>query len=134
MNVLLGIDLQSVDEVEESITRFGKRYTTRLFTEHELDCCRGDTRTTAHGLAGRFAAKEAVMKALGAGDEVLTWRSIEVRRGPGGGPSISLSGAAEQLARRQGVRDFSVSLSHDRGYAVAAVIAEAVPRRFGGVR
>ncbi len=133
-NVLLGIDLQSVDEVEESVTRFGERYTTRLFTEHELDCCRGDSRTIAQGLAGRFAAKEAVIKALGGGEDALPWRSIELRRGLGGAPSICLSGAAEQLARRRGVRDFSVSLSHDRGLAVAAVIAHAAPRRFSGVR
>ena len=123
-----------MDEVEDSIASFGNRYANRLFTEHEVECCRGDVRTTANGFAGRFAAKEAVMKALGAGDEAVPWKSIEVRRNASGAPSIVLSGVAADLARRRGVSDLSVSLSHDRGFAVAAVVAQSTPRRGGRPR
>ncbi|MGA7834241.1 MAG: 4'-phosphopantetheinyl transferase superfamily protein, partial [Acidimicrobiales bacterium] len=110
------------------------RYTHRLFTEHELESCGEDPATSASGLAGRFAAKEAVLKVLDLGEVVPSWKAIEVHRGTTGRPQIILSGDAAAIAHRQGVRDMSVSLSHAGGIATAAVVARVSPRRFGGRR
>lgn len=132
MKVLVGIDIQPIDEVEESLRNFGARYRRLLFTNNELEYC-GDTPSTALSLAARFAAKEAVLKILDTEEVVPSWRSIEVTRTKGGRPKIVLHGAAADLARRQGIGDISVSLSHGGGFATAAVVAPVVdePERNG---
>lgn len=126
--VLIGVDVQAIDDVQRSVADFGDRYLDRVYTNHELDSCRGEPGVAAGSLAARFAAKEAVMKVLDAGDESPEWRSIEVRRRGSGQPEIVLYGTAAELARRKGVEEFSVSLSHDGGVAVATVIAMATRR------
>lgn len=122
MNVLVGIDIQPIDEVEDSLRQFGARYRRLLFTDEELACC-GDGPATAASLAARFAAKEAVLKILDAQEKVPPWRTIEVRRTAGGRPTIMLHGVAADIARYQGIHDISVSLSHGGGIAAAAVVA-----------
>ena len=121
---LIGTDFQPIDEVEHSLETFGDRYRRRLFTDHELACC-GDGPRTASRLAERFAAKEAVMKILEAGELVPTWKSIEVRCSASGQPEIVLYGGAAALARSQGVHGLSLSLSHAGGIAAATVVATA---------
>jgi holo-[acyl-carrier protein] synthase len=120
--VLVGVDIQPIDEVEDSLREFGSRYRHLLFTDDELACC-GHNAATASSLAARFAAKEAVMKILDTREVVPPWRSIEVRRARGRRPEIQLHGVAAELARRQGIHDISVSLSHGGGVAMAAVVA-----------
>jgi holo-[acyl-carrier protein] synthase len=122
MKALVGIDIQPIDEVRHSLEIFGDRYRRRLFTEHELASC-GDNRATASRLAERFAAKEAVLKILDTTEMVPPWRSIEVRSALGGGPEIALHDTAANLARRQGIDSFSVSISHDNRIAAATVVA-----------
>ncbi len=73
-----GIDVATVADVADSLARFGERYVERLFTRHEVESCSGTPAVTAAGLAARFAAKEATVKALGWEDAPLDWRSIEV--------------------------------------------------------
>jgi len=121
--VRVGLDLQSIEDVEQSMKDFGSRYTRRIFTEHEIESCQGNARVIASGLASRFAAKEAVMKVLNMDNDAPGWKSIEVRRHHSGRPDIVLYGDAAQMARRQHIEGFSVSLSHDGGVAAAAVIA-----------
>ena len=82
----------------------------------------GERRSDLPGLAARFAAKEAVAKALGAPGGVR-WHDVEVRRGAAGRPVLSLTGTARDVADRQGVDAWHVSLSHDAGVAVAFVVA-----------
>jgi holo-[acyl-carrier protein] synthase len=127
VNVLVGIDVQAIDEVETSVRLFGDRYTRRLFTEHEVHCCGENPLTAASGLAARFAAKEAVLKILDTREAAPSWKTIEVRRGEGGRPEIVLSGETAELARRQGVSAISLSLSHGGGIATAAVVAQVSP-------
>lgn len=129
--VLIGIDAQSIDDVESSLRSYGSRYLSRVYTEHEQESCQGESRVAAGGLAARFAAKEAVIKLLGGGDEGHDWRSIEVHRAPSGRPEIRLHGRAAEDARRMGADAISLSLSHDGNVAVAAVTALA-PRRGRG--
>lgn len=127
--VLIGIDIQPVSEVEESIREFGPRYTRRLFTDHEIESCGERAPTAAIGLAARFAAKEAVIKVLSVGETAPNWKSIEVRREESGRPHIVLSGEAADLAHRQGVSNLSLSISHAGGLATAAVVAQSSTRR-----
>jgi holo-[acyl-carrier protein] synthase len=130
MKVVIGLDVQSIDEVAQSLEEFGPRYTGKLFTEYEVASC-GGTPTSAASLAARFAAKEAVLKVLDTRSIVPSWRSIEVRREENGPPYIALSGEAAEIARRQGVRHLSLSLSHDAGVASAAVVAQVSQLRRG---
>lgn len=122
MNVLVGIDIQPIDEVEDSLRQFGTRYRRLLFTDEELAFC-GDGPATAASLAARFAAKEAVLKILDTQEAVPPWRTIEVRGTAGGRPTIMLHGVAADIAQHQGIHDISVSLSHGGGIAAAAVVA-----------
>jgi holo-[acyl-carrier protein] synthase len=120
MPIAVGIDLVEVDEIEATIHSHGERYLHRIYTDHERHDCAGDPRR----LAARFAAKEATMKALTRSHEPVPWRSIGVRLGVAGAPTLELSGAAAALAEARAVSSLSVSLTHERGVAAAVVVAE----------
>lgn len=118
-----GFDLVEIDRLRQSIERFGERFLARVFTGHERDYCQSQKRCFEH-YAARFAAKEAVMKALGTGwRHGLAWTDIEVRSAPSGQPSIVLHGVAAARAKQLGVADWLVSLSHTGRSAAASVIA-----------
>ncbi|MEA2403456.1 MAG: holo-[acyl-carrier protein] synthase [Thermoleophilaceae bacterium] len=120
----VGIDLVAVASVEEAIEAHGDHYLTRIYTEHELADCRVDGTVDAERLAGRFAAKEAAMKTLRPGEEaVVPWSSIAVHRRASGWVELELSGPAADLAEQAGIADMSVSLTHERGFAAAVVVA-----------
>jgi holo-[acyl-carrier protein] synthase len=119
----VGIDLCSVRDVAESIERFGDRYLRRVYTEHEVEYCGKDPARSAERFAARFAAKEATVKVLRPRDSWPDWRSIEVRRDPGGWCELSLTGTAAQLARDAAISSLALSLSHDGGMANAVVVA-----------
>ncbi|MFZ0666789.1 MAG: holo-ACP synthase [Acidimicrobiales bacterium] len=119
----VGIDLASVDEVEKSIARFGDRYVKRVFTSHEIDSCDSDGTPDTHGLAARFAAKEATIKVLRPDAVRPDYRSIEVRKHPGGWCEIELSGTAADMAEAAGVRQLALSITHEAGMAAAVVVA-----------
>src|SRR5439155_13937858 len=118
-----GVDLCSVPEVAESVARFGDRYLRRVYTEHELEYCGSDPARSAERLAARFAAKEAVVKVLRPRDARPDWRTIEVRRDPGGWCELSLTGSAARLAREASITSLAVSLSHEGDLANAVVVA-----------
>jgi len=115
-----GIDLIEVQRIESAITRYGNRFLTRVFTARELEYCRGQ----AHQLAARFAAKEAVSKALGTGFNGITWHDIEIVSDTQGKPAIRLIGRAAQRAAQLNLKHFALSLSHTREHAIALVVAE----------
>jgi holo-[acyl-carrier protein] synthase len=121
--IRVGIDLTSIDDVADSVQRFGTRYLRRLFTDHEQACCQGEARAMAAGLAARFAAKEATIKVLRPTDAQPEWTSIEVQRDPGGWCHLHLTRSAAELAERQGITELTVSLSHEAGMAAAVVVA-----------
>lgn len=94
-----------------------------IFTAGELDYCRSRRRATEH-LAARFAAKEAVLKAFGTGiAQRMRWTDVEVCHEPGGRPSVKLDGAVASYARRHGLRDLDVSLTHTDGLAIAHAVS-----------
>ncbi|MBI4201756.1 MAG: holo-ACP synthase [Chloroflexi bacterium] len=116
----VGVDIIEITRIAQTYERFGERFLRRIYTEGEIAYCRG----RAPQLAARFAAKEAMMKALGTGVRGVGWRDIEVVRGRGGAPNLRLHGRAARIAERQGVVESAISLSHSRDYAVASVVIE----------
>jgi holo-[acyl-carrier protein] synthase len=123
MAMLVGADIQDVDEVQLSIQAFGDRYLRRIYTDAELEDCRSSAHQ-AQALASRFAAKEAVFKILSAGNPWASWKEVEVRDLGPGQLAIALSGAAAEQATRQGITTISLSLSQGGGTAMAVVVAE----------
>ncbi len=122
--ISVGVDLVSVTDVRDSVALFGDRYLRRVFTAGELVECQAWADPVPH-LAARFAAKEAVIKALRVEDAQPPWTSMEVRRHPQAGPEIRLTGAAARLAVDRGVGTLSLSLSHEGEMAGAVVVATA---------
>jgi holo-[acyl-carrier protein] synthase len=117
----LGFDLAQVSAIDESLQCFGERFAQRLFTTHELAYADGGRVVRAQRLAARFAAKEAVIKALGLSEAGVDWREIEVVKLSGGSCAISLHGRVAQLASAMGAGPVSLSLSHEGDYAGAVV-------------
>lgn len=118
-----GVDLIEIPRIAGVLERYGARFLRRVFTRGEIDYCRG----RPPNLAARFAAKEAAMKALGTGIRGVNWKDIEVVRRESGAPSIQLHGRAQSRARRLGIIQLSLSLSHSRDYAIAVVVAQCQP-------
>lgn len=114
-----GVDLIDVGRIVSLLDRYGARFARRVFTDRELEACKG----RPERLAARFAAKEAVSKALGTGIGQVAWREIEVVSDSSGRPELRLGGRAGKLAAELGLHLWSVSLSHTQEQAVAFVIA-----------
>ncbi len=117
----VGTDLASVSAVRGALERFGPRYLARVYTAHEVDTC-GATSPDPARLAARFAAKEAVIKVLRPADDPVDLRDIEIHRAPDGSSEVVLHGGAARLARRSGVTDVVVSMSHEADFAVATAL------------
>ncbi len=124
MSLSVGVDIVELPRVERAVERHGQRFLARIYTPQEIARYRG----SLSELAVRFAAKEAVSKALGVGLNHLSvhgigWREVAVLPDPLGKPMVHLSGRARQLAEEQGLHHWAISLSHCREYAVAFVVA-----------
>ncbi|HAU38447.1 MAG TPA: holo-[acyl-carrier-protein] synthase [Phycisphaerales bacterium] len=117
-----GIDMVECARLDEIIARHGERFLQRVFTETELAYCRGKKREIEH-LAGRFAAKEAVLKVLGTGwRNGINWTDIEIRNEPSGQPRVRLSGRCLEIADEMALTKVLVSISHISTHAVATAI------------
>jgi len=119
MELKTGVDLVEIDRLQQTIERYGDRFLQRVFTEKEL----AEVGSNTASLAARFAAKEAVAKALGTGIGIVSWREIEIQRGPAREPRLHLSGKASSLADILGLQTWSISLSHTRTHAIAMAVA-----------
>ena len=120
--VSVGVDIVEIERIARTLARFGDRFLRRVYTESEIAYCR----EKPSRLAARFAAKEAVAKALGVGifwHEGVYWRDVEVVRDYRGKPGIRLHGGALKRAQQEGLTGWALSLSHSREYAVAMVVA-----------
>lgn len=123
MIVGLGLDVIPISRIAAMLARYGARLEQRLFTDDERAYCRGRGVPAQH-FAVRFAAKEALLKAIGA-PSGLRWREIEVLPGPGGAPELRLTGAAADAASARGAVHRHVSLTHAGDVAAAVVVLEA---------
>lgn len=116
--VAAGIDIIEIARIKRTLDDFGERFLRRVFTERERERYRG----RINELAARFAAKEATSKALGTGIIGIRWQEMEVLPNRRGKPVLILHGRAAERARALGLTDFSVSLTHSRGDAMAFVV------------
>jgi holo-[acyl-carrier protein] synthase len=125
MNVIAhGIDLVETSRIAEMLSEHGGRFVERCFTQSERAYADDGARRRAERYAARFAAKEAVLKAIGTGwRDGISWQDVEVRRSPMGEPSIALTGKCAAIATELGILDWRCSLSHTDLYAIASVIA-----------
>jgi holo-[acyl-carrier protein] synthase len=120
----LGVDIAEVNRIAAAIERHGRAFLNRVFTPSEIAYCERH-RNSSERYAGRFAAKEATMKALGTGwARGVRWVDIEVTRLASGQPTVTLRGAAQAHAQRMGVRRASLSITHSGNTAFAQVIFE----------
>ena len=127
MIVSVGVDIVEVERIRKAVddTRFGERLRDRVFTANEINYCEKKWRGRYESYAGRFAAKEAVMKALGRGwGSKVRWLDIEVTRARSGKPGIVLHDKTAQLAEELGIRSWFLSISHTRDHGLAYVIGQ----------
>jgi holo-[acyl-carrier protein] synthase len=127
MIISTGVDLAEVGRIQAAIedARIGKRFRDRVFTADEIAYCEKKQRGKYESYAGRFAAKEAVMKALGRGwGAQVRWLDIEVARARSGKPEIVLHDKTAELAAELGIRRWALSITHTREHGLAFVVAE----------
>ena len=119
MRLATGIDLIEVKRVRDAIAQHGERFLQRVYTRAELEEAGGQVES----LAVRFAAKEAVVKALGCGIGIIGWQDVEIRRSESNQPLLILHGAATSQAQALNLDEWSISLSHTTRHATAIVVA-----------
>ena len=119
MQLRSGVDLIEIERLRNALERHGERFLARIYTPAERELCAGNLAS----LATRFAAKEAVAKALGTGLGAIAWTEIEILRLETGAPVLRLHGKASALAEQLGLSQWSISLSHTREHAIAMVVA-----------
>jgi holo-[acyl-carrier protein] synthase len=124
MIVGIGVDLVKIDRIHRMVQRWGDRFVQRVFTREEAEICFRRA-SPASALALRFAAKEALSKALGLGmRKGIRWRDIEVFNHPSGRPDLKLSGISLQVSEGKGITGIHLSLSDEGDYGVAMVVLE----------
>jgi holo-[acyl-carrier protein] synthase len=127
MVLSVGVDLVEVERIQRALedSRIGTRFRDRVFTAREIQYCDKKRRGRYESYAGRFAAKEAVMKALGRGwGSKVCWLDIEVQRAHSGKPEIILHDKTARLAEQRGIRRWSLSITHTGQHGLAFVTAE----------
>jgi holo-[acyl-carrier protein] synthase len=121
----IGTDIIECLRIAQMIERHGELFLTRVFTPREIEYCSSRKAATQH-YAGRWAAKESILKALGTGwSHGIRWCDMEIRNDAAGKPSVALGGGARDICERLGIGDMLVSISHCRAYATALAIAMA---------
>jgi len=125
MIVGTGIDIAEVSRIAASIERFGRRFLERVFTPGEIQYCESKA-NKAERYAGRFAAKEAAMKAIGTGwNRGVGWHDVEVKPAPGGRPTVAFHGKAAEFFSKLGAVRAQLSITHTNELAMAQVILES---------
>ena len=119
----IGTDIVECLRIAKMIEQHGEQFLTRVYTDWEIRYCRSRKHSTEH-FAGRWAAKEAILKCLGTGwRRGLCWTDIEVRNDPNGQPQVHVGGAAKEHAQKMRVANILLSISHCRAYATAYAMA-----------
>ena len=119
----IGTDIVECLRIAQMIDRHGELFIGRVYTPQEIQYCQSRKQATQH-FAGRWAAKEAVLKALGTGwRRGISWRDIEIRNDPGGKPTVALRGGAREVVDKLGIDQMLISISHCRSHATAYALA-----------
>ena len=119
-----GIDLVKIERIEKIIKKWGNNFILRIFTSSEKEYCEKKKGNKYQSYAGKFAAKEALLKALGLGLREANWKEIEIKNDKLGQPIINTSGKLKNIASIKGVRKYFISISHTKEYAIAQVVLE----------
>ena len=126
MNILgLGTDIVECLRIGRMIEQHGELFLRRVYTDREIRYCQSRKHAIEH-FAGRWAAKEAILKALGTGWALgIGWTELEVRNGSAGAPRVYICGVAKEVAIQKGIGDILLTISHCRSYATATALALA---------
>ncbi len=120
-----GIDLVDCPRIEQMIKQHGDRFIKRIFTAAEQAYAEAN-RNKVEKLAGRFAAKEAILKLMGTGWQGnIAWTDIEVKNNSAGQPEVTLTGQVKQIAEKLGIKHISISITHTANFAIASAVALA---------
>ncbi len=124
MNVVgIGTDIVECLRIAQMIERHGELFISRVYTDHEIEYCQSRKQSTQH-FAGRWAAKEAVLKALGTGwRSGISWRDVEIRNDTSGKPTVALRGGARDVVEELRITKMLISISHCRSHATAYALA-----------
>lgn len=124
MNIVgIGTDIVECLRIAQMIDRHGDLFITRVYTDHEIEYCQTRKQSTQH-YAGRWAAKEAVLKALGTGwRRGISWRDVEIRNDTSGKPVVALRGGARDVVEELHITEMLISISHCRSHATAYALA-----------
>jgi holo-[acyl-carrier protein] synthase len=121
--ILHGIDLVDFPRIEEMIKRHGSHFLDRIFTQTEQQQA-SEMKNRIERLAGRFAAKEAILKLLGTGWRgKIAWTDIEIVNNQFGQPQVAISGEVKKIATKSGVKDVSLSITHTANFVIASAVA-----------
>src|SRR6185312_15034139 len=126
-----GVDIVECLRIAQMIERHGELFIARVYTDAEIEYCTARKAATQH-YSGRWAAKEAILKALGTGwRKGISWRDMEILNEPGGKPVVSLRGGARDVVEKFGIGQVLVSISHCRSHATAYALAVGLDRKPG---
>ncbi len=119
----IGTDITECLRIARMIERHGELFLGRVYTPDEIQYCQSRKQATQH-FTGRWAAKEAILKALGTGwRRGISWRDMEIRNEPGGRPTVAVRGGVKDVVEQLGITEIQVSISHCRSHATAMAIA-----------
>jgi len=119
----IGTDIVECLRIGRMIEQHGELFLTRVYTSHEIRYCQNRKNSTEH-FAGRWAAKEAILKCLGTGwSKGLAWTDLEIRNDYNGAPEVHMSGAVREYAEQLRISNIMISISHCRAYATAYALA-----------
>ncbi len=119
----IGTDIIECPRIGKMIDQHGELFLRRVYTDREIRYCQARKHAIEH-FAGRWAAKEAILKAIGTGwSKGICWTDLEVRNGPSGAPKVLVRGGAKDAAVLKGIGDILISISHCRTYATAYAMA-----------
>jgi len=130
----IGTDITECLRIARMIERHGELFINRVYTPAEIAYCQSRRQATQH-FTGRWAAKEAILKALGTGwRRGISWRDVEIRNEPGGKPVVAVRGGVKEVVEQLGIIKLLVSISHCRTHATAYAVAVARTERDSGER
>ncbi len=119
-----GIDIISISRIQDSMKKYAGKFEDRLFTTREIDYCRSKPDPSKH-FAGRFAAKEAILKSLGTGmAEGIAWKDLEILTQESGQPVLHMTGKGKDIFDSLNLKQIHISISHDKSFAIAQAVAE----------
>ncbi len=120
-----GVDIIEISRIKKSMDRYAGKFEEKIFTPQEIEYCRSQANPCKH-FAGRFAAKEAVLKSLGTGlAQGISWKDMEILNQESGAPVLQITGAGKKIFDSLNLKNIHISISHDKLYAIAQAVAES---------